>query len=290
MIGAGALEVGLDVAGEKRAPADKHGLHESAALARPKLHDLRQYTAPRCAAPQPKPATLKAGQEFHPAGACRAGQTDSLRCQVAGHVHGARVAIVSRHSQLGHEVETLAVGVHAQRGFCTRIARVVFFGLFAVDGQANPDRFVEHPIAQAKLLGLHVNRLLPATVGTVAHQSFANDIGGDIDRVLASGKWLEIGCQRGLCGIACLKIKAAKRHDRQRQQNESELGRAAIEERRPGHRNEKCNQPGERRTPEIICRDDARGESQGRKEDGLLAAAVKLCGRGRGGALRDVRE
>ncbi len=207
----GALEVGLDLAAEEGAPADQRGLHQRAALARPELYDVRQHAAPRRAAPQSDAAADEAGQHLDVAGARRPGQANSLRREIAGQIHGAGIAIVARHAQLGDEVQPLPVGVNAQRRFVAAFARFVFFGSACCrwSAECRPAR-IKHVIAEPKLLGLDIDRFLLAAVRAVADQSFANDMCGYIDSVLAGREGLQVVGDRRLRGIARLKIEAVQ--------------------------------------------------------------------------------
>src|ERR1039458_7938190 len=115
VIGAGALEFRLDVAPEEGAPSDEHGLHQRAPFAGPELHDVRQYAATRTAPPQTDAAAHETRQNLHAAGTGGTGQANALGGEIAGHIHRTGIAIIARHSQLGDEMQTLTIGVHAKR-------------------------------------------------------------------------------------------------------------------------------------------------------------------------------
>jgi hypothetical protein len=75
--------------------------------------------------------------------------------------------------------------------------------------------------------------------------------------------------------------EAAEGDHCQQRQRECNLRRAAIEEHCASDCREKCNQPCEGRTPEIVGSDDAGGKGDGYNKDRLLPAAIKLDNRGR---------
>src|SRR5664279_4330929 len=127
-------------------------------------------------------------------------------------------------------MQTLTVGVHAERRASSFVASFVFLRLFAVDRKANAAGCFEDAVAKLKLLGVDIHRLLLTAIGAVAHQSLADDIGGHINLFVAIGKGLEIFGDRRRGSIAGLKIESAERNQRQKGQPESDLRGAAVEE------------------------------------------------------------
>src|ERR1039458_4476996 len=127
-------------------------------------------------------------------------------------------------------MQTLTVGVHAKRRAGAFLASFVLLRLFAVDRKAKAGGCFEDAVAKLKPLGRDVHRLLLTAIGTVAHQSLADDIGGHINLVVAIGKGLQVFGDRRGRGIAGLKIKSAERNQRYKRQPESGLRRAAVEE------------------------------------------------------------
>jgi len=65
-------------------------------------------------------------------------------------------------------------------------------------------------IADNQLFGLNIHRLLLPSEGTVAHDSFAHDVGSDFHRALSAGESFEMG-RRNLCGIVKLKVEGSER-------------------------------------------------------------------------------
>src|ERR1019366_3621444 len=96
VIGAGALELRLDVASEECPASDDHGLNQRATFAGPELHDVRQYAAPRRVPPQPDAAAHETGQYLDAARPGKFGQANALGCQIPVQVHRAGIAIIAR--------------------------------------------------------------------------------------------------------------------------------------------------------------------------------------------------
>jgi hypothetical protein len=109
------------------------------------------------------------------------------------------------------------------------LASFVLLRLLAVDGEANAYIRVKHLVTELKPLGRNVHRLLIAAKRAVTDQPLADDVARQIDRIVASGKGLEIfrNCRR--TGISDLKIESAEGDQRQDHPGESHLRRATVE-------------------------------------------------------------
>ena len=63
-----------------------------------------------------------------------------------------------------------------------------------------------------KLLSFDIDRLLPASEWTVAHDAFAHDMGGHIDAALSGGECPKVW-RRHLRCIGDLQVKRTERHE-----------------------------------------------------------------------------
>src|SRR5262249_11760613 len=95
VVGAGALEVCLDIPAKEGAPADQRRLHQRTALARPELGNVGQSASANTASPQADAAPQEAGENFYVGGMRGAGQPDTLLSEVTDQVQRASIAVIS---------------------------------------------------------------------------------------------------------------------------------------------------------------------------------------------------
>ena len=133
-----------------------------------------------------------------------------MRVEIACEIHRAGIAVVARHSQLGDQVQPLAIGVNPERGFLVAVVRLFFLVALAVNREPDADGSRELAIVETQLFALDVDRFLLAAVGAIADQAFANNVRGYVNFILPGREGLKILGDGRLRCIASLKIKTAE--------------------------------------------------------------------------------
>ena len=106
------------------------------------------------------------------------------------------------------KAQPLAIGVDRQCRFRAALLGCRLIGFPAVDGEPDSDVRIAGLVVGRQLVGFEIDRFLLAAVGTVAHQSFADDMAGDDDLAFTGGERLQVR-RRGLGGVVRLKVKSS---------------------------------------------------------------------------------